>query len=53
MTLKPINDITQAIKTFDISALKKLLDYDKTYIDVSKSRYLKKLENKIELNKWA
>ena len=41
-----INQITQAIKDFDIASLKELLDDDKSYQDVSKSLFLEKLEKK-------
>jgi hypothetical protein len=41
-----IDQITQAIKNFDVASLKELLDDNKTYQDVSKSLFLKKLKKK-------
>lgn len=43
-----IHLIIQAIKNFDIASLKKLLDDDKPYQDVSKSLFLDKLEKKFK-----
>ncbi|ADY30194.1 hypothetical protein Celly_2377 [Cellulophaga lytica DSM 7489] len=46
MKINSINEITQAIKNFDIAALKELLDDNKPYQDVPKSLFLEKLEKK-------
>ncbi|MAM29322.1 MAG: hypothetical protein CMC13_09890 [Flavobacteriaceae bacterium] len=43
MISSPIDKAVQAIKDFDIEALSELLDDDKSYMDVSKSLFLKKL----------
>lgn len=46
MTNNPIDLIIQAIKNFDIAALKELLDDDKPYQDVPKTLFLEKIEKK-------
>jgi hypothetical protein len=43
--------IIQAIKNFDTALLAELLDDDKSYMDVTKSRFIKKLEERFEIAK--
>ena len=48
MTINSIDEIIQAIKSFDIASLKELLDDDTPYQDVSKALFLQKLEKKFK-----
>jgi hypothetical protein len=43
--------IIQAIKKFDTAILAELLDDDKSYMDVTKARFIKKLEERFEIAK--